>query len=178
MNRSMFQIALSPILKMALSCGLCLCLACHEKDHSSSAQNDSNQSTAEDNSLKKNTEDSLDHNDLTHPKKMLQVAKGDFDCDGVMDSVRLNTVEKTLNIFVEGSQHKDTLSLDLHSKSDDGLCADTAGVDTEALDLGPADMEAMFDDTLSGYKASKTCMGFYIYDDQCGSFHYYYNHNR
>ena len=99
----------------------------------------------------------------------------DIDCDEKKDYVFLAQKEKQVlvGVFLGNPQHKlESFNFNVNRGRQDGVCALPVRIEPESQDFDP--MEEIGE--IPGFVRSKYCLAFALVNEECDSFHFYWNH--
>ncbi|MCE9633686.1 MAG: hypothetical protein K8Q92_05830 [Methylophilales bacterium] len=107
------------------------------------------------------------------PKKAIEI---DIDCDGKKDYVFSAQTEKSVSVGVvlgNSKRKPESFTFDVNRDRQDAVCALPVRIEPEAQDFDPTEDIG----EIPGFVRSKTCHAFALVNEECDSFHFYWNHS-
>ena len=120
----------------------------------------------------------LDISGLTHPGVTWQTAKAktaDVTCDGKADTVLFGTAKEEIWVgIISGKGGKpQTMRFGIGAGHQDGFCAVPKYIVTEPISCSDPEMGKF-----PGCRPVKGCRQFSVVDEECDSFHFYWDANK
>ncbi|HVZ27551.1 MAG TPA: hypothetical protein VG798_02755 [Rhizomicrobium sp.] len=128
--------------------------------------------------LSAGTAQALDISALTHPGVTWQTGKArtaDVTCDGKADTVLFGTAKNSVWVGIlpgDGGKPQ-TMHFPIASGKQNGFCAEPKNVTVSPISCSDPEMGKF-----PGCKAVKGCQDFTVADEECDSFHFYWDANK